>query len=119
MRVIRDLVAFSPRGVEVWGTNTDIDGFASERFSGRAKVSLECPSLRLAPGEYLVDVAAHAQDGAPYDYRRKLLAFSVTSAAGGAGVYLPEHRWRFAGPGAPPGSAGAAGELHFQRRSHE
>ena len=99
---------FSPRGVEVWGTNTDIDGFASERFSGRAKVALECPSLRLAPGEYLVDVAAHAQAGAPYDYRRKLLAFSVTSAAGGAGVYLPEHRWRF---------DGAAGALTFRKET--
>ena len=101
---------FSPRGVEVWGTNTDIDGLASERFAGRAKVALECPSLRLAPGEYLVDVAVHAQDGAPYDYRRKLLAFSVTSTAGGAGVYLPEHRWRF---------AGASGTVSFQRSRHE
>ncbi|MEO8275106.1 MAG: ABC transporter ATP-binding protein [Thermoanaerobaculia bacterium] len=88
---------FSPRAVEVWGTNTDIDGFASQSFSGRATIALECPSLRLAPGEYLVDVAAHAQDGAPYDYRRKLLAFSVTSSSGGAGVYLPEHRWKFGG----------------------
>ena len=104
---------FSPRGVEVWGTNTDIDGFSSERFSGRARVSLECPALRLAPGEYLVDVAVHAQDGAPYDYRRRLLAFSVTSAAGGAGVYLPEHRWRFAG------AAGTDGTVSFQRSSHE
>ena len=71
---------------------------------------LECPRLRLAPGEYLVDVAVHAQDGAPYDYRRKLLAFTVTSAAGGAGVYLPEHRWRF---------AAAGGALTFQRSRHE
>jgi len=107
---------FSPRGVEVWGTNTDLDGFESERFSGRVRVSLECPALRLAPGEYLVDVAVHAKDGAPYDYRRKLLAFSVTSAVGGAGVYLPEHRWRFAGAA---GSAGADGTLSFQRSSHE
>ena len=106
---------FSPRGVEVWGTNTDIDGFASARFAGRAKVVLECPQLRLAPGEYLVDVAVHAQDGAPYDYRRKLLAFSVTSAAGGAGVYLPEHRWRFRGAAEP----GSEGTLSFERSRHE
>ena len=102
-------------GVEVWGTNTDIDGFASARFAGRAKVVLECPQLRLAPGEYLVDVAVHAQDGAPYDYRRKLLAFSVTSAAGGAGVYLPEHRWRFRGAAEP----GSEGTLSFERSRHE
>ena len=113
---------FSPRGVEVWGTNTDIDGFASERFAGRAKVLLDCPGLRLAPGEYLVDVAVHAQDGAPYDYRRKLLAFTVTSSSGGAGVYLPEHSWRFAGANdTADGARGvhAAGTVAFQRSRHE
>ncbi len=110
---------FSPRGVEVWGTNTDLDGFESERFTGRVRVSLECPALRLAPGEYLVDVAVHAQDGAPYDYRRRLLAFSVTSAVGGAGVYLPEHRWRFAGAPDAAGTAGTDGVVSFQRSQHE
>jgi lipopolysaccharide transport system ATP-binding protein len=111
---------FSPRGIEVWGTNTDIDGFASEHFSGRAKVALDCPSLRLAPGEYLVDVAVHAKDGAPYDYRRKLLAFSVTSSAGGAGVYLPEHQWRFAIAEDPRDTPeGGAGSMSFQRSRHE
>ena len=34
---------------------------------------------------------------APYDDRRKHLAFTVTSAAGGAGVYFPEHEWSFSG----------------------
>ncbi|MGE0640099.1 MAG: ABC transporter ATP-binding protein [Thermoanaerobaculia bacterium] len=88
---------FSPRGVEVWGTNTDIDGFESAGSTASGSARLVCPALRLAPGEYLVDVALHAADGAPYDYRRKLLSFSVTSSAGGVGVYLPEHRWTFAG----------------------
>jgi len=88
---------FTPRGIEVFGTNTDLDGHAGERLEGEAVARLVCPSLRLAPGEYLVDVAVHARDGAPYDYRRKLLAFSVTSPGGGAGVYFPEHRWSFAG----------------------
>lgn len=106
---------FSPRGVEVWGTNTDIDGFESDALYGRVHLRLECPSLRLAPGEYLVDVAVHARDGAPYDYRRKLLAFSVTAASGGAGVYLPEHRWEF-----PPSPAGGpAGSFRFHRSRHE
>jgi ABC-type polysaccharide/polyol phosphate transport system ATPase subunit len=87
----------TPRGVEVWGTNTDLDGFRPERFEGVARVRLTAPALRLAPGEYLVDVAVHARDGAPYDYRRKLLSFSVTSPERGVGVYFPEHRWDFEG----------------------
>lgn len=87
----------TPRGVEVWGTNTDLDGFRPERFAGSARVRLVAPALRLAPGEYLVDVAVHARDGAPYDYRRKFLSFSVTSPERGVGVYFPEHRWEFEG----------------------
>ena len=55
------------------------------------------PALRLAPGEYLVDVAVHARDGAPYDYRKRLAAFTVTAEARGVGVYFPEHRWGFEG----------------------
>jgi len=87
----------TPRGTEVWGTNTDLAGFEPESFEGEARVRLICPALRLAPGEYLVDVAVHAEDGAPYDYRRKLLSFSVTAEARGVGIYFPEHRWQIEG----------------------
>jgi len=85
----------TPRGVEVWGTNTDLAGYEPERFDGRSLVRLVCPALRLGPGEYTVDAAVHARDGAPYDYRRQLAAFSVTAEQ--RGVYLPEHRWEFTG----------------------
>jgi ABC-type polysaccharide/polyol phosphate transport system ATPase subunit len=83
----------TPRGIECWGANTDLDGFAPRRFAGSATVRLLCPSLRLAPGEYEVDVAVHARDGAAYDYRRRFFRFTVRSNERGAGVYFPEHRW--------------------------
>jgi len=86
----------TPRGVECWGTNTDLDGFVPARLEqGRVTVRLSCPVLRLAPGEYLVDVAVHARDGTPYDYRRRFLAFTVTSRERGVGVYFPRHAWSF------------------------
>ncbi|MCB1035595.1 MAG: ABC transporter ATP-binding protein, partial [Acidobacteria bacterium] len=87
----------TPRGVECWGTNTDLAGFGALSFEGEARVRVECPSLRLGPGEYHLDVAVHSRDGAPYDYRRKILTFTVTSAEKGIGVYFPEHRWTFSG----------------------
>jgi ABC-type polysaccharide/polyol phosphate transport system ATPase subunit len=87
----------TPRSFEVWGTNTDLEGFAAGRFEGEATVRLACPALRLAPGEYRVDVAVHARDGAPYDYRKQALSFTVTARTGGIGVYFPEHRWQFEG----------------------
>jgi ABC-type polysaccharide/polyol phosphate transport system ATPase subunit len=89
------LALATPRGVEVWGTNTDLEGYVPGRFEGEVTVRLTCPALRLAPGEYTVDAAVHARDGAPYDYRRRALTFTVTASHGGVGVYFPEHRWDF------------------------
>jgi ABC-type polysaccharide/polyol phosphate transport system ATPase subunit len=98
---------FTPRGVECWGTNTDLEGLDPRRFSGRAQIVVRCPALDLGPGEYLVDLAIHARDGAPYDYRRRMFAFTVTARdpgagvadgwVGGRGLYLPPHEWTFEG----------------------
>lgn len=86
----------TPRGVECWGTNSSLAGYEPKALlPGKRVARLTCPSLRLAPGEYLVDVAAHSQDGAPYDYRRKWVALSVTASERGVGVYFPEHTWDF------------------------
>jgi ABC-type polysaccharide/polyol phosphate transport system ATPase subunit len=87
----------TPRGIDCWGPNTDLEGYAPEHFAGEVTVRVDCPALRLAPGEYTVDIAVHARDGAPYDYRRRLASFTVTAPTAGVGVYLPEHRWSFAG----------------------
>jgi hypothetical protein len=37
----------------------------------------------------------HARDGYPYDYQRRYLSFSMTSANRGVGLYFPRHRWEF------------------------
>ena len=87
----------TPRDHEVWGTNTDIEGYAPGRFEGEAAVRLTCPGFRLAPGEYVVDVAIHSREGVAYDYQRRALTFTVTARTGGVGVYFPEHRWEFSG----------------------
>jgi ABC-type polysaccharide/polyol phosphate transport system ATPase subunit len=90
----------TPRGLEVWGTNTELAGFAPERLDGAATARLRCPGLRLGSGDYTLDAAVHARDGAPYDYRRRILGFRVDEAddeARGVGVYMPRHEWRFEG----------------------
>ena len=87
----------TPRSFEVWGTNSDMEGYGAGHFEGAAVVRLACPALRLAPGEYVVDVAIHSKEGAPYDYQRRALAFTVTAPTGGVGVYFPEHRWEVEG----------------------
>lgn len=88
---------FTFRAVECWGTNTTLAGFESDALSGDAVVRVECPDLRLAPGEYSLDVAVHARDGYAYDYQRKILSFTMTASEKGVGVYFPRHRWHFEG----------------------
>ncbi len=84
-------------GAVVLGTNTALEGFRADRFSGDARVTFEIPSLDLAPGIYSLDAAVHARDGAPYDYRRDVLRFEVTADRPGAGVWSPPRRWTFSG----------------------
>jgi ABC-type polysaccharide/polyol phosphate transport system ATPase subunit len=88
---------FTPRGIECWGTNTSLEGYASEGLDSLATARVICPALRLAPGEYLLDVAVHSREGYPYDYQRRVLSFTVTARADGVGIYFPEHHWEFAG----------------------
>jgi lipopolysaccharide transport system ATP-binding protein len=84
-------------GTSVFGSNTDIDGLRPAEFSGQGRVTLEIPAFALAPGVYSLDAAAHARDGAPYDYRRDVLRFEVTADRAAAGVWNPTRRWRFDG----------------------
>ena len=84
-------------GQSVFGSNTDIDGFRAGKFGGEGRVTLEIPALALGPGVYSLDAAAHARDGAPYDYRRDALRFEVTADRTVAGVWNPQRRWSFAG----------------------
>ncbi len=84
-------------GSTVFGSNTAIDGLAAGSLSGDAKVRLEIPAMTLAPGVYAIDAAVHAADGAPYDYRRDVLRFEVTSETASAGVWSPPRRWKVEG----------------------
>ena len=98
-RALEDFVfgigIFTPRGIECWGVNTHLSGYRPRRLEGETVVRLICPELRLAPGEYLLDVAVHARDGYPYDYHRKYTSFTMTSGEGGVGLYFPRFEWEF------------------------
>src|SRR5688572_20749597 len=96
---VRDFVfgigVFTPDGVLVYGTNTDIEEMESDRLEGEAEVTLDVDSLDLVEGTYKLDVAVHKRDGAPYDYHRLLHTFRVKSRIKDSGIYRPKHRWGF------------------------
>ena len=101
VRPVEDFVfgvgLFSAEGVQVYGTNTDIEDFRPVRLAGEGEVRLTLEGLRLVEGTYLVDVAAHKRDGTPYDYHQGLYSLRVKSRTKDVGLYRPLHRWSFAG----------------------
>ena len=95
--IVFGVAIFNTEGVCVYGTNTLIEEQALTGIRGDATVTLEFASIDLVEGTYKVDVAAHRQDGAPYDYHRLLHTFRVKSRTKDVGIYRPRHQWTFAG----------------------
>jgi ABC-type polysaccharide/polyol phosphate transport system ATPase subunit len=85
-------------GTQVSGHNTDLGGLVPRRLADDGEVCCVYDSLQLSPGEYLVDVAVHAQSGLAYDYWCDALKVRVTSEVEWPGVWSPPHRWQSSGP---------------------
>ena len=88
---------FSAEGVCCYGTNTRIDGAVAGALDGTGDVRFAIDRLDLVDGTYKLDVAAHRENGAPYDYHRLLYTIRVTSRRREAGIFRPPHRWSFSG----------------------
>jgi ABC-type polysaccharide/polyol phosphate transport system ATPase subunit len=84
-------------GTCVYGTNTDLEGFAPERLDASGRVRFVVSSLDLVAGQYRVDAAVHTRNGRSFDYRRGVLRFVVGSRVHDTGVYRPKHTWQFEG----------------------
>ncbi|MFN7974495.1 MAG: ABC transporter ATP-binding protein [Acidobacteriota bacterium] len=88
---------FSEDGVNVYGTNTQIEKMTSDLLDAPATVAFVVESLELCEGAYRLDVAVHREDGMPYDYQRGLYSFRVTSDVKDIGLHRPRHSWTFGG----------------------
>ncbi|ATW27728.1 ABC transporter ATP-binding protein [Candidatus Formimonas warabiya] len=96
---IQDIVfgigIYTSDGICCYGTNTYIERVDLEKISLQGKIFFEIPVVSLIEGTYLVDVAAHASDGLPYDYHSRRYSFKVHSEIKDVGIFRPEHKWRF------------------------
>ncbi|HEX7831715.1 MAG TPA: ABC transporter ATP-binding protein [Thermoanaerobaculia bacterium] len=84
-------------GMCVYGTNTDIEGYAPELIEGKVRVRFVIPSLDLVAGTYRIDAAVHTHNGRAFDYRRNAIRLIVGSRVHDTGVYRPKHEWKFDG----------------------
>jgi ABC-type polysaccharide/polyol phosphate transport system ATPase subunit len=88
---------FNADGICCYGTNTKIDGATAAAMSGSGEVRFSIERLDLIDGTYKLDVAAHRENGAPYDYHRLLYTIRVSSRLKESGIFRPPHRWAFSG----------------------
>ena len=84
-------------GICCYGTNTHIEGARPGELHGDADVRFAIDHLDLVDGTYTLDVAAHRENGAPYDYHRRVQTFRVVSRVKDVGIFRPRHHWSFAG----------------------
>ena len=83
-------------GLQIHGTNTGIDDYEIKEtlvVGQTGKISYKLASLSLTEGSYYLDVAAHAEDGTPYDYLHEMFTFNIRSKIKTSGIYNPVHKW--------------------------
>jgi lipopolysaccharide transport system ATP-binding protein len=81
-------------GLWIYGTDTTLARIALPELGRGGDVEVTIDSIGLAGGRYFVDVAAHAENGAPYDYHSRRYPFSIRDDAAERGVTKIPHRWR-------------------------
>ena len=81
-------------GVLVYGSNTAIEKIEFPELPESGTVSIHFDRLGFLEGEYRVDIAAHSDEGYPYDYHKHLCTFRVKSKTEQVGVCEPPHSWK-------------------------
>ena len=80
-------------GLVVLGTNTDIERVQLPDVVEAGTVDFAVKRVGLLDGTFTIDVAAHRQDGYPFDYHKDVLHFTVRSHHNEVGVLSPPHQW--------------------------
>ncbi len=86
---------FNGEGVSVYGTNTLLENYRSQAFSGKGHVRFTIPALGLVNGSYFLNIAVHKRDGFPFDYHHFQYTFKVTSSYHDVGIARVPHQWEF------------------------
>lgn len=81
-------------GLLMHGSNTEIERIPVKPLKA-GRVIYNVSRLGFYEGQYVIDVAAHRQDGYPFDYRRCIQRFTVRSPFAQVGVCVPQHSWSF------------------------
>lgn len=86
---------FTKERVQCYGTNTYIDRLKIGELKDKGKVKFVMPNIELIEGSYCLDVAAHSEEGFPYDYHMERYFFNIQTGIQDVGIYKPRHEWIF------------------------
>lgn len=87
-------------GLELLATNTNLERVQFPKSIGTLEgetgvFRFTIDRISLVEESYYLDVAAHREDGLPFDYHHRLYKFSVRTREVAHGIYCPEHSWSF------------------------
>lgn len=97
--VVFGIGMFTPDNICCYGTNTYIDKWEMTGLGQEGKVYCRIEKLSLVPGEYLLDVAIHKDNGEPYDYWSRQFRFQVNSDVQDTGIARQFHTWAISAKG--------------------
>lgn len=101
LKTIKDIVfgfgIYTQDGIHCFGTNTYLEGIRlhPEQLKKEGIIEINIKELNLVEGTYWLDIAAHAEDGYPYDYQTKRYIFSTVSTIKDVGICRLQHDWLF------------------------
>ena len=88
------LALYRGDGTLVYGTNTLIDMSEPVRLERSGSIDLRVDSLRLANGQYTVDLALHRPDGFNYDFWRDICTVDIADKIQAVGEIALSHAWQ-------------------------
>ncbi len=86
---------FLQDGTWCFGSNTFIEKKRIKEIQGDGWVQIQFHSLPLIQNSYLIDVAVHGEDGAPFDFHSRQYRLAFRSDIQDAGIFRPSHEWQF------------------------
>ena len=87
------LALYRGDGTLVYGTNTLIDTSEPVKLERSGSIDLRVDSLRLANGQYTVDLALHRPDGFNYDFWRDICTVDIADKIQAPGEIALLHTW--------------------------
>ncbi len=77
----------------IFGTNTDIKEFETDKGKGSKEINLKILNLTMMEGRFHLTVAAHSKKNIPYDWLDKQFTFDVVKKGNNAGLFEIPCEW--------------------------